>query len=63
MENGTHLQLLAQKESLYSKLWNSQQSKCVCCKGRIEDEKDEKDSIPQRSVDLQPSSGCGSGCC
>ena len=66
VENGTHRQLLAQKESLYSKLWNSQQSRCCDCKGMIKDQEQNSPSMPQRSMnDSQWVSdiGCNSGCC
>ena len=63
VENGTHRELLAHEESLYSKLWNSQQSKCCDCKGVIEDERDDRHNIPRRSVDSMSIVGCSSGCC
>ena len=63
VENGTHRELLAQEESLYSKLWNSQQSKCCGCKIPIEDERDDRHDIPRRSVDSISIVACASGCC
>ena len=67
VENGTHRQLLAEKESLYSKLWNSQQSKCCSgCKGIIEErvQNSPSASMAQKPMDdSQYDASCNDGCC
>ena len=63
VENGTHRQLLAQKESLYSRLWNSQQSRCCDCKVKIKDQEQNSPSMPQRPMAYDDDRGCSSGCC